>query len=74
MHRTAIDIPDLSCATCLAQVRQTLAGSPGIGFVAADLRRRRLLIDARDAGSLEQACQRLADAGFPASPVVGQAG
>jgi hypothetical protein len=74
MHRTAIDIPDLSCATCLAQVRQTLAGSPGVGFVAADLRRRRLLIDARDPDALGEACRRLADAGFPASPVGAQAG
>ncbi len=74
MQIIELSVPGAHCGACRAAVLRHLRAMPGVRSAELDLRDRRATVLADpavvDAGEL---CQRLADAGYPATPVVATA-
>lgn len=69
-----LSVPGAHCGACRAVILHRLRATPGVRSAEVDLRVRRARVlfnpAAIDAAEL---CQRLADAGYPATPLVGPA-
>jgi copper ion binding protein len=66
MEHVTVTAPDISCAHCVATVKEAVGALPGVASVEADLSSKRVEID-YDPGrvSLAQIAAALDEAGYP---------
>lgn len=66
--------PDISCEHCKSHIETDLSDVPGVLAVSVDVGEKTVTVAIDDTRcGVEQVCQALDDAGYPAEPVDGAA-
>jgi copper chaperone CopZ len=69
MSTVTLSVPDMSCGSCVAHIRQALAAIPGVAERGIDLARHEVRVELRDPSALAAVQAALAEEGYPASPL-----
>lgn len=63
-------IPSYNCSNCLHKIKTVLAEIEGVAILRTDQSQHRLTVEGRSPEALAYAKRRLAEAGYPAQPVI----
>lgn len=74
MQIIELSVPGAHCGACRAVILRHLRAMPGVRSAEVDLRDRRATVLVNPAAiDTSELCRRLADAGYPATPLVAPA-
>ncbi len=67
MQPITLSIPDMTCGSCVAHVRESISSVAGVHDGTIDLRHRQVHMQVSDPSTVSAVQAKLADAGYPAS-------
>ncbi len=67
MQPISLSIPDMTCGSCVAHIREAIDGVAGVHGCTIDLRQRQVRFQVSDLPTVSTVQARLADDGYPAS-------